>query len=55
MAVEELYEEVLSKQPIKGKLFLDCSTVLLDVTRKVAEKILGSGAEFVAVPGQSFP
>jgi 3-hydroxyisobutyrate dehydrogenase-like beta-hydroxyacid dehydrogenase len=36
---------------IKGKLFVDCSTIHPDTTDKLAKIIEGAGAEFVACPG----
>lgn len=35
---------------VKGKLFVDCSTVHPDTTEGLAKKLVGAGAEFVACP-----
>ena len=50
VAVTEMFDEILNKD-IKGKLFLECSTVLPDVTSRLTQRILEAGAEFVAMPG----
>jgi 3-hydroxyisobutyrate dehydrogenase-like beta-hydroxyacid dehydrogenase len=39
---------------VKGKLFVDCSTVHPDTTNELAQRITGEGAQFVACPGKSF-
>ena len=39
---------------VKGKLFVDCSTVHPDTTNLLATKIQEQGAEFVACPGTVF-
>ena len=39
------------KGSVKGKLFVDCSTVHPDTTNMLAESIDGHGAEMVACPG----
>lgn len=39
------------KGDVKGKLFVDCSTVHPDTTNKLAKSIQGQGAEMVACPG----
>ncbi|KAF4125302.1 Pyrroline-5-carboxylate reductase [Geosmithia morbida] len=39
-----------AKGDIKGKLFVECSTIHPDVTEEVARTILAAGAEFVAAP-----
>lgn len=38
------------KGEVKGKLFVDCSTVHPDTTNALAEKVTAKGAEFVACP-----
>lgn len=49
-AVTETFEEI-SKMDIRGKLFLESSTVLPDVTNRIAKEVEEAGAEFVAMPG----
>ena len=40
------------KGDVKGKLFVDCSTVHPDTTTKIAKKIESHGGHFVACPGK---
>ena len=40
------------KGDVKGKLFVDCSTVHPDTTNMLAKSIGAQGAHFVACPGQ---
>ena len=40
------------KGDVKGKLFVDNSTVAPDTTEKLAKMIEGKGGEFVASPGR---
>ncbi|CAK4034842.1 related to gamma hydroxybutyrate dehydrogenase [Lecanosticta acicola] len=49
-AIEETISAALQSPESKGKLFVDCSTVHPDTTDKLAKKINGAGAEFVANP-----
>ena len=51
-ALNEVFGEV-DGNDLQGKLFVDCSTVLPNVTEKLAERILAAGGEFVAMPGQT--
>ena len=51
-AVTETFEEIL-KMDIRGKLFLESSTVLPDVTNRIAKEVENAGAEFVAMPGSA--
>jgi 3-hydroxyisobutyrate dehydrogenase-like beta-hydroxyacid dehydrogenase len=44
--------DVAVKEDIKGKLFVDCSTVHPNTTDELEKKVTGSGAEFVAAPGE---
>ena len=46
----ETFEEIL-KMDIRGKLFLESSTVVPDVTNRIAKEVEEAGAEFVAMPG----
>ncbi|PIQ12634.1 MAG: hypothetical protein COW70_08975, partial [Hydrogenophilales bacterium CG18_big_fil_WC_8_21_14_2_50_58_12] len=48
-AVMSTVEEMM-KGDVKGKLFVDCSTVHPDTTTKEAETIEAKGASFVACP-----
>ncbi len=48
-AVQETIDSAF-KSDVKGKLFVDCSTIHPDTTNALAKKITGSGAEFVACP-----
>lgn len=49
-AIEETIGAAL-KSDVKGKLFVDCSTVHPDTTDKLAKMIQDAGAHFVACPG----
>lgn len=40
------------KEGVKGKLFVDCSTVHPDTTNELAGMIEAQGAQFVACPGK---
>lgn len=48
-AIEETISSAV-KADVKGKLFVDCSTVHPDTTDKLAKTITDAGAEFVACP-----
>lgn len=43
------------KESVKGKLFVDCSTVHPDTTNMLANTIQEKGAEMVACPGMNSP
>lgn len=47
--MEDTVESMLKGEP-KGKLFVDCSTIHPDTTRKINKSITGKGAHFVACP-----
>lgn len=52
-AIEETIDSALKStdgSSVKGKLFVDCSTVHPDTTNKLAKTINDAGAEFVACP-----
>ena len=49
-AIEETIDSALKVPESKNKLFVDCSTVHPDCTNKLADKIQGKGAHFVANP-----
>ncbi|KAL2159964.1 hypothetical protein VTH06DRAFT_2097 [Thermothelomyces fergusii] len=48
--VEAMAETILEAVDVKGKLFVDCSTIHPDTTARVAKRFLERGAEFVAAP-----
>lgn len=51
-AVLECFDVVLkSNIDLKGKLFLECSTITPEATNELAERLIEAGAEFVAMPG----
>lgn len=50
-SVQESFATILN-QDMKGKLFLECSTISPDATDEIAKRILKAGAEFVAMPGK---
>ncbi|EME38412.1 hypothetical protein DOTSEDRAFT_48638 [Dothistroma septosporum NZE10] len=49
-AIEETIDSALQVPESRDRLFVDCSTVHPDCTDKLAEKIQGKGAHFVANP-----
>lgn len=52
-AIKDTMESAL-KTSVKGKLFVDCSTVHPDTTNMLAKAVQGQGAEMVACPGRLF-
>ena len=48
-AVKELYATIL-KADVKGKLFIEASTIHPETTEAIAKDVLAAGAEFVAAP-----
>lgn len=48
-AIQELFGTIL-KGNVKGKLFIDCSTIHPEATDAVARDVVNAGAEFVAAP-----
>jgi 3-hydroxyisobutyrate dehydrogenase-like beta-hydroxyacid dehydrogenase len=52
-AVFATFEQIL-KQDVKGKLFVECSTVTPEATTELVAKVLAAGAEFVSMPGMPF-
>jgi 3-hydroxyisobutyrate dehydrogenase-like beta-hydroxyacid dehydrogenase len=42
--------DAMLQSDVKGKLFIECSTIHPDATEAVADKILAKGGEFVAAP-----
>jgi 3-hydroxyisobutyrate dehydrogenase-like beta-hydroxyacid dehydrogenase len=53
-AVFETFEIIL-KEDIKGKLFVECSTMAIEATNDLARRVVDSGGEFVAMPGKKLP
>lgn len=49
-AVEENIDAFLSSGSVKGKLFIECSTIHPDTTERLAKKVTEAGAEFIASP-----
>lgn len=49
-AVKQSLDAILSSTDVKGKLFVECSTIHPDLTQQLGETITAAGAEFVAVP-----
>ncbi|KAK9422460.1 putative NAD binding domain of 6-phosphogluconate dehydrogenase-domain-containing protein [Seiridium unicorne] len=49
-AVEENFDAFLSSGDVKGKLFIDCSTIHPDTTERLAKKVTDAGGEFIASP-----
>ncbi|KAH9219501.1 6-phosphogluconate dehydrogenase [Leptodontidium sp. 2 PMI_412] len=48
--LQETANEVIASGDIKGKIYVDCSTVHPDTSVKIAEQISAAGGEFVAGP-----
>lgn len=46
-AVSEIIDLIITSTTIKGKLFVDCSTIHPDTTTAIANKFQDAGAEFV--------
>ncbi|KAM5465660.1 hypothetical protein MauCBS54593_006435 [Microsporum audouinii] len=49
-AVESTIDDALKSTEVKGKLFVDCSTIHPDKTRRLAQLLETSGASFAACP-----
>ncbi|KAK2867896.1 hypothetical protein FQN49_003369 [Arthroderma sp. PD_2] len=49
-AVESIIDTALKSTAVTGKLFVDCSTVHPDTTRRLAQLLESSGASFAACP-----
>ncbi|KAI1877124.1 uncharacterized protein JN550_001196 [Neoarthrinium moseri] len=49
-AVEENYDQIIASGSIKGKLFIDSSTIHPDTSERVGKKVTEAGAEFIASP-----
>ena len=50
-AAEDTYTSTLDAD-VKGKTFVDCSTIHPDITNKISQVLQSHGAGFVACPGQ---
>ena len=48
--VESTFKEIL-KTYIKGKLFIESSSMTPETTNSIAKQVLDAGGEFVAMPG----
>lgn len=55
--VETVYEQILASELRAGCLFVDCSTIDVDTTRRLAKRVTAAGHEFVEAPvsGGSVP
>ena len=49
-AVFEIFAQIL-KLDLGGKLFVECSTILPNATRQLAQQLQDGGADLVAMPG----
>ena len=49
-AVESIFQQILTI-PIRGKLFVDSSTVTGEKADSIAARVADAGAAFVAIPG----
>ncbi len=50
-AVNDIVDKALEIN-VKGKLFVDCSTVHPKTSNDIGQKLAEKGAEFVACPGE---
>ncbi|KAF4625075.1 hypothetical protein G7Y89_g13096 [Cudoniella acicularis] len=48
-AVLQCFDTIL-KENVKGKLFVECSTITPEVTDDLSQRVIEAGAEFVAMP-----
>jgi hypothetical protein len=44
---------MILREDIKGKLFVECSTITSEAMDKLARRVLNAGGEFVALPGKA--
>ncbi|KAI0014277.1 6-phosphogluconate dehydrogenase 2 [Xylariaceae sp. FL0662B] len=49
-AVRSVFQTLLKDDNVKGKLFVDCSTIHPDTSEQIAKEVTDKGAEFVASP-----
>jgi 3-hydroxyisobutyrate dehydrogenase-like beta-hydroxyacid dehydrogenase len=52
-AVKEILGDIAKSVDVKGKTFIECSTIFPDTTDEVVKMMTDAGAEFVACPGAS--
>ena len=50
-AVRETFGSFLKSGDVKGKLFVECSTISPETTRELTKEVIAGGGEFVAMPG----
>lgn len=43
--------DVILNTDVRGKLFLECSTITPEGTNELADRVISAGGEFVAMPG----
>lgn len=48
--VESVYQQIFAARPAEGRLFVDCSTIDIASTRRLAERATKAGHEFVDAP-----
>jgi 3-hydroxyisobutyrate dehydrogenase-like beta-hydroxyacid dehydrogenase len=53
-AVLVCFDKIL-KTDVKGKLFVESSTVTPEASNKLAERVRDAGAEFISMPGKQYP
>lgn len=49
-AVNQTFDKILTLD-VKGKLFVECSTVLAEHMNELSRKVEAAGAHFIAMPG----
>ena len=49
-AVTQVFDAIL-KRDVKGKLFVECSTVTPKAWNELCDRVVTAGAEFVSMPG----
>lgn len=54
-AVQQTYSSIVKSEHVKGRTFIECSTIHPDTTEIVAKLVTDAGAEFVSSPGRSTP
>lgn len=52
-AVSETFDKILQTD-VKGKLFVECSTVLAAHMNELSRRVEAAGADFIAMPGMPF-
>ena len=51
-AVKHVFD-IISQLDIRGKLFVECSSISQDTVTSISQEIIQRGGEFVAMPGKS--